>query len=323
MDNYSDEDITMFVNSYQTNLVNNVVKDSKIPQYVEFLKIKQHYRNNGISEDPFFKKRNQITDEDLYTIHKLLTRLKEGKTLNQTKKTVNGMSGNMSSFCPFNENEQMVEGQFDILPQVQGAMDDYHKKMKKMQKKRVDWKKTNDYNFPHNQHFQNDRSDGRANPNAVPSNSVSGIQNKYYGDEMNSQRPNYDFEQYANMSNPQMTNTTMSLNARIDQLNNNIDNTNSSFDNYNNLNMPQMAHNKKNSYQNNNNGTYTDSRMTSQANNRYFQDINNNLATRSKGVPGQLPVEHSYDYLDKNPNQVIDTRLVGEATRQDNRGYFR
>jgi hypothetical protein len=325
MDNYSDEDINLIISSYEQNLINNVVKDPKIPQYVEYLKNKLHYRINGISEDDFFKRRHQITNEDLYTIHKLVERLKQGKTLNQTKKTINGMSGNMSNFCPFDANEQLVEGKFDILPKVQGAMDDYHKKMKKLQKKRVNWKKTNDYNLENNNHAQN---------NYESNTSVAGIRNNYYGNEMNSQRPQIDFEHHSNMSNSQMSqmsninnnNNNFDIHSRINEISNNINSSESKFDNYNNLNMPHMAYNKKDSYQrnnNNNNESFDNSRMTNYANDRYFQDINNNLNTRSKGVPGQLPVEHQYDYLNENPNKVIDTRLVGEPTRQDNHGYFR
>ena len=255
----------------------------------------------------------------------------------------------MSNFCPFNENAVIVEGQFDILPKVQDAMDEYHKKMKKMQKKRVDWKKVNDYNFPHNRDFSNNNDISNEDSYYKPikptqsQRSNQTIQNRYYGNEMISERPQFDYEQHTNinnmnnsqmsdMNNSQMSNMNNSqmsnsyktnIADRINQLNNNINNTNSQFDNYNNLNMPQMTHNKKNSYEKTNDNTFNNSLMTEQANNRYYQDINNNIATRSKGTPGQLPVEHAYDYLDSNPNKIIDTRLMGEPTRQDNRGYFR
>jgi ribosomal protein S19E (S16A) len=72
MDNFENEDINIFINSYKQHIIENPLLNSKIPMWVEYLKTKKHYKENGMEEDYFFKKRFRITEEDLITIHKLM-----------------------------------------------------------------------------------------------------------------------------------------------------------------------------------------------------------------------------------------------------------
>ena len=57
MDNFSDEDIDIFLISYKKHVLENPLLNQKIPVWVEFLKTKKYYRENGMEEDYFFKKR--------------------------------------------------------------------------------------------------------------------------------------------------------------------------------------------------------------------------------------------------------------------------
>ena len=78
--NISDCDINLFIISFNNNLLNGTV-DPQIPVYVELLKTIKHYRDNNIDFDYFFLRKHNFTDEDNQKLHKLLNRLKKGKTL--------------------------------------------------------------------------------------------------------------------------------------------------------------------------------------------------------------------------------------------------
>ena len=118
-DDFTNQDIDLFIRSYEMNLnQNNPLLDSKIPIYVEFLKTKKYYRINQMDEDYFFKKRFNITNQDIDMINKLILKIKNGETLNHLvdykvngnifySSSNNGQSFN--SFCDFNENEDCPE----------------------------------------------------------------------------------------------------------------------------------------------------------------------------------------------------------------------
>ena len=162
MDNFSDSDINLFCSDYNQHIASNPLLNSKIPVWVEYLKTKQHYRQNGMDEDYFFRKRFGVTDDDLVLIHKLIDRVKRGKTLTKVSKSnimgtqqvigselytpqesysnSNYDSGN-NIYSSFNENINYDETKpkFELMNEISSAMDAYNKKMKKHQN-RHKWK---------------------------------------------------------------------------------------------------------------------------------------------------------------------------------------
>jgi hypothetical protein len=77
MSDFSDEDIIIFIQTYNNRNIDDPLLNSKIPVYVEFLKTKKYYRDNGVQEDYFFNKRFGVKPEDIETILKLLDRIKK------------------------------------------------------------------------------------------------------------------------------------------------------------------------------------------------------------------------------------------------------
>lgn len=136
--NFTDEDIILFLNSYNQNLLKGVVLDRQIPNYVVYLKSVKHYRDNGITPDPFFRKRLNITKDDDEKIQRLMDRLKRGKNLyhRQINNTASPVVSNTPNniYSSFNENEEYVP-KFELLNNLQGAMNDYYKKMNKRKNK--------------------------------------------------------------------------------------------------------------------------------------------------------------------------------------------
>jgi len=135
---YSDDDIIIFINSYNENLLKGVVLDRQIPNYVMYLKTLKHYRENNITPDPFFKKRLNIGIDDDDKINKLINRIKKGKALyhRQINTNINPSNGNSNSkiYSGFNEGDQ-YENKFELLNSLSGAMDNYYKKVNKRQEK--------------------------------------------------------------------------------------------------------------------------------------------------------------------------------------------
>jgi hypothetical protein len=131
---FTDEDIILFLNSYNDNLLNGVVLDRQIPNYAVYLKSIKYYRDNGIEADPFFKKRLNISKDDDEKIMRLIDRLKRGKNLyhrqinNSTRPVVSNTTATI--YSQFNENEEYVP-KFELMNSLQGAMNDYNRKMEK------------------------------------------------------------------------------------------------------------------------------------------------------------------------------------------------
>ena len=136
MDNFSNEDITLFCLNYKQNSTTEPLLNSKIPVWVEYLKTKKHYRENGMEEDYFFKRRFQISDDNLLTIHKLIDRIKRGKTLTKPSNTnINGTDGTFGSnmYSTFDENENLegMQPKFELMNELQSSMNTYQKKNEK------------------------------------------------------------------------------------------------------------------------------------------------------------------------------------------------
>ena len=335
---FSNEDIDLFIGSYEMNLnQNNPLLDSKIPIYVEFLKTKKYYRINQMDEDYFFKKRFTITNQDIDTICKLICGVKNGKTLNQTVDyNVNGnvfYSGSnngqsFNNFCDFNENEDLTnKTKFELLSQVEGAMDDYYKRMKKLKNKKL--------NSSSNK-YENDRSFNG------PANSVAEIPDRYYNDGLNSDRPDIQYD-VLGFAKSKLINTPLTGNGsianKLEKLNNILDfnQETSEFDTEFKKSIPNVNSRRKTTFNNNNflkdnltsadlyNNEEEETRKNS-SDNRFWQDqdiLKTNLTTRNNCLKNKEPFENQFQYLDSNYNRVLDPRLIGESSRQDNRSYFR
>ena len=74
--NIPNDDIDLFVNSYNSNLLNGTVNNPKLPSYVELLKNIKYYRNNGVEFDEQFLKRFNFNEDDVGKLSKLLNRIK-------------------------------------------------------------------------------------------------------------------------------------------------------------------------------------------------------------------------------------------------------
>lgn len=95
-----------------------------------------------------FKRRFGITDEDLITIHKLIDRIKRGKTLTKVSNsnirgTSQAFGSTYSAFLMKTVNYDNANPTFEIMNEIALAMDAYNRKMKKHQK-RHKWKQSTD-----------------------------------------------------------------------------------------------------------------------------------------------------------------------------------
>ena len=352
MDNFADDEIIMFIESYKQHILENPLLNSKIPIWVEFLKTKKHYRENGVEEDYFFKRRFGITQDDLIMIHKLIDRVKRGKTL--TKKSKSNIQGtdndySASTFSTFDVNEDYESNpnQFELLGQVQSAMDTYYKKVKKSAEDK-DWKKNKNSN-PNPNQFQNqsqfqDQNQGQntrtwtgymANPNSYgePNGCIQNEPDRYYTEDMRSTRPQVEFDVQdfgkTNMFNMGKTNIIQ----QIDQVNNILDNNDlitNDFDSEYKRSVPNLCSKKKVQYNNQIDNSIGNNNMKQQNMDvgaaRFWQDqniLNAKGNTRNSHTPNANPFEHQFQYLDGNYNRVPDPRLIGTSSRLENRTTFK
>ena len=335
MDNFNDEDIIMFLESYKTHILENPLLNSKIPIWVEFLRAKKHYRENGMEEDYFFKKRFGISQDDLIMIHKLIDRVKRGKTLTRNSRThIQGNSGinSLSSFSAFDENEQIQEGQegkFELLGQVQNAMDDYYKKMKKNADKKKSWKK-NSRSFESNLPYD-------------PEGCIDSEPDLYYTKSLNSESPHYEFDVQTFGRSPLVNMGKTNIIQKIDKISNSLNNDQlitNDFDTEYKRAVPNLSLNKKVQFTNQIDTSIIDSKEKNNYGNevnynkntfdvgaaRFWQDqdiLNARGNTRNTCVPNKNSFEHQFDYLDGNYNRVPDPRLLGTSSRLENRSNFR
>lgn len=324
MDNFSDSDINLFIEAYKKHTTESPLLNQKIPLWVEYLKTKKYYKDNGMEEDYFFNKRFGITQDDLVKIHALIDRVVTGKSIDRKVKTkIQGNQGigsltGLSAYSDFNENEDFSDrtGQFELLNEVQGAMDAYHSKMKKTAARR-NWKQQ--------------KATAR---NWSPEGSISGIQDRYYTEDLFSERPqiSYDVQDFAKtgLLNMSKTNQIQKL-EKIDNILNYNDLITNDFDDDYKRSVPNIACKKKVQFTNE---IDTDLGVDEQARNwdigaaRFWQDqdiLNNGPSStdNNKCIPNRNPFEHQFQYLDANYNRVPDPRLMGQSARSDNRSMFK
>ena len=337
---FSNEDIELFIGTYERDLVDGIIPNSKIALWVEFLKAKRHYRINSMDEDYFFNKRFNITDEDLLEINKYINRLKKGKGLisgNNTNVSGNNFCNSNSSFVSydsFTENENYENRtKFELLSQVEGAMEDYYTKMKKVKNDRSE--KMNTLNRSRNMY-------NTSNPNNGITNSVENIANKYYSDDaLNSERPNIEYDVLGFAKSPLMSSNKTAIISKLDKINDLLStdsNVSSDFDTQFKKYIPNLSTKKKTVYNN-----IIDDSLHNELNDeigdnsfkkpnndpaalRFWQDqglLRTNLTTRNPCRKNEEPFENQFQYLDCNFNRVMDPRLMGESSRLDNRAYHR
>lgn len=344
MDNFLDEDIEIFCTNYKQNIVENPLLNAKIPIWVEYLKTKKHYRDNGMDEDPFFKKRFRISNEDLLTIHKLIDRIKRGKSLTKSSKTnIKGTEGSFGSniYSLFDENENYddVQPKFELMGELQSALDAYNRKMKKHQQKHK-WKQSTD-------------------PRVWdPIGTVQDEPDRYYTEDMYSTRPQVEFD-VQDFARTQMFNMgKTNIIQQIDKINDILDSNNlitNEFDTEYKRSVPVINSKKKVSFSNHIDYSIGNNELT-EANRadwkfgngmvsglqqglggpnhytgspeatRLWQDVDliaGRGLTRKPSVDNRNPFEHQFQYLDGNPNRVPDPRIIGTSSRTENRSTFK
>jgi len=355
-----DEDIEIFCASYKQHIAENPLLNSKIPIWVEYLKTKKHYRENGMDEDHFFKKRFGITNEDLSIISKLIDRVKRGKTLTKVSKSnIKGSDGTFGSniYSTFNENENYEETQpkFELMGELQSALDTYNKKMKKHQQKQK-WKQSND-------------------PRVWdPIGTVQDEPDRYYTEDMYSTRPQIEFDNQ-DFARTQMFNMgKTNIIQQIDKINDVLDSNNlltNEFDTEYKRSVPNLTSKKKVQFSNhidgrigNNEPTNTNTNINkcignneltssnradwkfsngmvsgleqglggpnhysgSPESTRLWQDVDllaGRGNTRKSSIENRNSFEHQFQYLDGNYNRVPDPRIIGTSSRTENRSTFK
>lgn len=331
MDNFADEDIVLFINKFTENASQNPLRNQKIPMYVQYLRSKKHFRDNHIDEDVFFKKRFQIATEDIIEIHKLIDKIKQGKDLTRSSSRY-GVSGNQSTgseqvYSSFDENEEYQNNGFELLNEVQGAMDSYYKKMKKTKNSR-------------NAERDGARSNGHIERSrAEEMNRVGSVQdmpNRYYYEGENSERPNMEFDVQGFNKSELMNMGTSNIIQKLDKINSVLEDnqliTNDFDTEYKRAN-PGLCCNKKNQFHNEIDPRYNnmhqgqgENRQQDIAQTRFWQDndiMNQKGNTRNTCMKNKNPFEHNFDYLESNYNRVPDPRLLGASSRMENRSMMK
>jgi hypothetical protein len=150
----NNNDIDLFINTYEKELNNGIVPHPKIGLWIQYLKALKFYNVNNIDKDPFFDKRHSITKNDINEINNFMVRIKKGKQLYKNDNyniSGNGYGGGgggrgSSGSNPF-INYNYVDGDegdddgstsnknFELLSQVEGALHEYNEKMRKNKNK--------------------------------------------------------------------------------------------------------------------------------------------------------------------------------------------
>lgn len=359
MDNFLNEDIDLFCADYKQHVASNPLLNSKIPVWVEYLKTKQHYRLNGMEEDYFFKRRFAITDEDLMIIHKLIDRIKRGKTLTKISSgpNIRGSSQSFGSniYSSFNEttNYDNAPPVFELMKEIAPAMDAYNHKMKKHQKKHK-WKQSNNSRTWENPNqFQNE------DPNQFhPEGCVQDNPDRYYTEDLYSTRPQIEFDTQEFAQTQMFNMNKTNIIQQLDNMNDILDSNNlitNEFDTEYKRAVPVINSKKKVSFENKidtcigNNQLNNSNRNNWKFGNgmvsgleqgiggpnkytgspeatRLWQDVDllaGRGNTRKPAIDNRNSFEHQFDYLDSNYNRVPDPRIVGTSSRIENRSTFK
>lgn len=346
MDNFLNEDIELLCLNYKEHIASNPLLNSKIPIWVEYLKTKKHYKENGMEEDYFFKKRFGITEEDLVIIHKLIDRVKRGKTLTKiSKSNINGTNQTFGSniYGTFNENINYNDNKpnFELMNELASDMDNYNKKMKKHQNKHK-WKQN---------HSSRDLE-------FDPLGCVKDEPDRYYTEELNSTRPQVEFD-VQDFSRSQMFNMNKTnVIQQLDKINDILDSNNlitNEFDTEYKRSVPVINSKKKVSFENKIDACIGNNALTSENRNdwkfgngmisgleqgiggptkytgspeatRLWQDVDllaGRGLTRKPSIDNRNPFEHQFQYIDGNYNRVPDPRIVGTSSRLENKTTFK
>jgi len=351
---FSDEDIDMFLKSYAENLLDGIVQHSKIPIWVEYLKTKKYYRQNGMEEDFFFNKRFKMTNEDLITLQKIINRVKQGRKINRRNNTniqANMLSNQMmdvsntNMYSTFDETEEITQkdaSKFELLSQVSSAMDDYYSKMKKAKEKKLAWKNGNkDYRYqreldlssvPKNPKFENYMH----KQNLALAGSVQDVNNPYYIEQEYSTRPQIEYDAQAFAKSPLMNMGKTNIINQIDQISNILDDNNLITTEFKDGRAVPVVMTNKPTYTSHFD-TNTINKQLSEENylglktqdpvaTRFWQDqdiLNSKSQIRKPAIKNKQPFENQFQYLDCNYNRVQDPRLIGQSSRMDNRSIMK
>jgi len=251
MNNFSDQDIEIFLKSYENNLLEGIAPNPKIPVWVEYLKTKKYYRKNGMDEDFFFNKRFNMTNEDLINLQKIINRVVQGKKINKMNRSNvqsnilsnpvldNSNPGMFSAFdksdtntfSGFDETQEITDrdaNKFELLSQVSGAMDDYYSKMKKAKDKKLSWKNGNkDYRYqreldkssvPNNNMNDNSNANNNYQRDLAMGGSLQDVNNPYYIEQEYSARPQVEYDVQAFAKSPMYNMSKTNIINRIDEI---------------------------------------------------------------------------------------------------------
>ena len=311
MSNLTPQDMELFIASFQieNNPNNNIIRDGRIPIYVEYIKHLKYYADNDIDINANLKpneqnmplrKKYQITNEDLAQINKLIAKLKSGSSLYRS--TASQIANpyhdtSYSNIATFEEKDDygVDAGKFELLDQVSDAMDKYKKKMKKSMDRKYDWKKQENNKILHSDLEAWELANGNNNSwkegpysyNQNKCNSPKTIRNpqdehsRFYNEGMNSERSQIDYERYSNPQNAMLGRQVNdnAISKGIDKLYNELNNTTTSdFDTITQQIKPNMYSKKSQPYvnSNNNNNNNSNSNNNSYGNSSYG---NNNTNT--------------------------------------------
>ena len=322
MDNFTDNDIILFIKKYTEDVSKNPLRNQKIPLYVQYLQSKKHFRDNRIDEDVFFKKRLNITKDDLLEIHKLIDKIKQGKNLTKSSSRY-GVKGNYDTgssleYSGFDETDEYENTGFELLNEVQGAMDSYHKKMKKVKNSR---------NLrSENENYQLNRAEQL---NRVGSTQDIPNQSRYYGEGENSERANIDYSVQCFGKNELASMGTSNIIQKLDKLNSILDDNElitNDFDTDYKRSNSKVCCNKKNVCHNEFTNEINSIEQKDINQTRFFQDqviMDQRGSTRNHALKNKNPFENKFDYLESNYNRVPDSRLIGTSSRLDNRSMMK
>ena len=354
MNHFSDQDIENFLKSYEMNLLDGIVPNSKIPVWVEYLKTKKYYRQNGMEEDFFFNKRFGMTNEDLINLQKIVNRVKQGKKINRRNNT--SVQSNMLTnkaldatntgmYCDFDETQEITDRdatKFELLSQVSSAMDDYYSKMKKAKEKKLAWKNGNkDYRYQRELDLSATTKDDEFNDyqyqrNLAMAGSIQDVNNPYYIDQEYSSRPQVEYDVQAFAKSPLYNMSKTNIINRIDEVSQILDNNNLITTDFRDGRVVPVVMTNKPTYTNNfdmktinkqlEGEDYMGLKNQDPSATRFWQDqdiLNPGSQTRKSGIKNKQPFENQFDYLDCNYNRVEDPRLIGQSSRIDNRAMMR
>jgi hypothetical protein len=309
---FQQNDMELFIKSYSSNYSNNVVKNTKIPVYIEFLKRLHYYGENNIicSDDEMYslKKMYQISNQDLKDINKYINQIKSGRTLYKKPNKLNSLAYDVSnsSLGLFEEKDEYINNGFEILNQVSDVMDEYKRKMQQNINEKLEWKKkSNNYGNTRNTDMNNFINSDR-----------------YY---QNSEKINIDYDKYSNPTNSCVGNL-----GTVQKINNAFNNLNSNDVDYQTQTiLPNLYSKRKISTSNE-----FDKNLLNLPENRFMQDVqydnlmnnsmfNNNQPTKEKNRINNNGnyAEHGFNYLNKNPNHALNERLISVSCRMDNKSY--